>query len=96
MDLALFSVDVGSRTVAVGFGVVESRGLEPLVLVSLLSVALSSQTVDGGNTGPCSSGGGDVMLLAFDMSGRVLDDSRRADEDSPPVMKFSSLSTHAS
>ena len=96
VDLPLFSDDDGSRTVTDAFGVVESRGLEPLVSLMSDTDTASSQTVGGGNTGPCSSGGGDAMLLALDMSGRVFDDSRRAEEDSPPVMKFSSLSTHAS
>jgi len=98
--LTLFSGVVGGRTAALLLDdVVESRDLVPPL--SLLSVAvqaaLLSPTNDGGKTGPCRSGGGDVMLLALDMSGRALDDNRRADEDSPPpLMKFSSLSTHAS
>jgi len=108
-DLTLFSFVVvvvgggGCRAAALGFAKVaeESRDLGPaLAPLSLpLSVAALLSTRDGGKTGPCSSGGGDVTLLALDMvSGRVLDDSRRADDaDSPPpLMKFSSLSTHAS
>jgi len=94
------SNDDGSRTLAGDFDVVKSRGLEPpMSLLSAVEEAAldASQVVGVGNTGPCSSGGGDAMLLALDMSGRAFDDSRRPDEDSPPpVMKFSSLSTHAS
>jgi len=105
VDLALFSDDGGGCTCTlVGpFDVVGSPGLEPSPLLSVASVAAAEEAapsasdddVGGGNTGPCSSGGGDVMLLALDMSSRLVD-SRRADEDSLPVMKFSSLSTQAS
>lgn len=99
VDLTLSSED-GSRTLAAPFVVVvESRCLKqtPLLSVGLLEAAEDepSETDGDGNTGPCSSGGGDVMLFALDASSRVVDSSR-ADEDSPPVIKFSSLSTHAS
>jgi len=98
VDLTLFSDDCSGRTLATPFVVVESRCLQqaPLLSVAAAVEDTPSETDGrGGNTGPCSSGAGDVMLLALDMSGRIVDDSRRA-EDSPPVMKFSSLSTHAS
>lgn len=104
MDLALFSDDDGSRILAASFDVVRSRCLQQVPLsVALPAMAdgegTLSETSGGreGNTGPCSSGGGDVMLLAFDKSCRLVADGTRANEDSPPpVIKFSSLSTHAS
>ena len=104
MDLALFSDGGGGCALAATFDVVRSRCLQQVPLLSIVLLALAdgegtpSETIGGrgGNTGPCSSGGGDVMLLAFDKSCRLADGTR-ADEDSPPpVMKFSSLSTHAS
>jgi len=100
VDLTPFPDEVSGRTLATPFGVVVSRGL---LQVSLLSGAMLAAAEDapsmidgGGNTGPCISGAGDATLLALDMSGRAVDDSRRADDSPPPVMKFSSLSTHAS
>ena len=100
MDVSLGSDSDSGRTLATPLDVVESGCLQqvPLLSFALLADAedAPSETGGAGNTGPCSSGGGDVMLLVLDMSSRVADDSTRADEDSPPVMKFSSLSTHAS
>jgi len=98
MDLTLLSASDNGGTPAVPLDAVVSRCLQQVA--PLLSAALLAQLgTDGserGNTGPCSSGGGEAMLLALDMSGRLVDDNRRVDEDSPPVMKFSSLSTQAS
>jgi len=103
VDLALFSDDDGSRILAASFDVVGSRCLQQVPLsVALLAMTDGEGTLSetgggrGGNTGPCSSGGGDVMLLAFDKSCRLVADGTRADNSPPPVIKFSSLSTHAS
>jgi len=97
VGLTLFSDDDSGRTLATPLGIVTSRDLTPPTSAWLVAAEDASATDDdAGNTGPWRSGGGEVILLALDMSGRVVDDNRRADDDSPPLMKFSSLSTQAS